>query len=199
VLAALALALLAAPTADVAERLRAARLEAPARTEALKILAASLGVADALGDPVPDAPGPLRVELVVDPGARRLLVSVDDPSGLLDRFELVHRRPGAEPARLASVSIRDGSRSAPLPLGWPGQGRLEVELGSSLVPGGPLWRREVPAPAAPPSLATAPAVDSVPPAAEPVVLQGGPPPWAWIALSAVTAGLVGAAVWQETR
>ena len=196
-LAPIVLALLAAPAPDLGERLRAAELEHPARTDDLRRLAASLGRGDALqGGPPEAAPSPLRVDTVVELGTRRLLVTVADPSGLIDRVEVVHQRSRAGPETVATVPVREGRWSAPLPLGWPRSGQLSVELGSSLIPGGAVWRRAVPSPSVPPSLApTAPA----PGAPEPASVTGKPPPWAWVVLGAVTAALVGASVWQETR
>ncbi|MEM6859401.1 MAG: hypothetical protein AAF627_01515 [Myxococcota bacterium] len=197
------LALLATPTEDAPARIRAARAVHPAREGAWEGLAAGLGLVELFG---PDlAPRlrrkaqerPLRVETFVDLATQRLLVQVDDPSGLLNRVEVVHEAQGGPAQALAVVPIRDGRRSVALPLGWPTEGRLFVELGSELVPGGALWRRQVAPPSLPPRVQVAPTLPSVPPPPEQISV--GPPPWTWVLAGALTVGLVGAAVWQETR
>lgn len=146
--------------------------------------------------------GPLRV-FVSRVSPSRVRVGVDDPAHAVDRLDVFSVAADGQVAQMTRAESEAAGRNEyTMPEGPPRAVRVEaLMLGS----GGRIVLQTVELPAEPAGLPAAPTPAAPSPAAAvlpspvPAPTAAADIPWWWIAASAVAAGLVGAAVWQETR
>jgi hypothetical protein len=199
---------------DPAAALLAAAAEAQARGDAAEVQRvlrawSSRGgggeVPEALGGPAAEAraftaaSGRLRVYASqVSPA--RLRVGVEDPAAVVDHLEVFGLDAAGERARLTrEVAESAGRQEYRVP---PGVERVRVEA-VMLLAGAPVvlaWAdtalgAAAGLPAGPSVTGPAPAGPAETPAPE----ASARVPWWWVAVGVLAAGLVGGAIWQETR